>query len=423
MGRHGALTPRVPLWLDSASPGCWSDFVIPAWALELGRKCDGLGERSVALAETERRLERAKRLVPITRVSDLTPLDPLSLPVFAAVTPLAKDLTTHAGKGATKAHARVSAMMEAVERVSAERLPEERLVKASYAALERSGRAPVDPRTLILPPDSAYRPRLSFTWTEGQDFVRGEEVLAPVDAVTSPPLEGLLREVDTNGLASGNTLLEASVHALCEVLERDAVSQLAFVEAFGAPEHGKELARGVDLSTLPSVPAAWVERALSQDLVVTVQTIHNDFAVPIFRVLLDDAHFGGVSGKRAGFVGYGAHPSAGVAVLRAVTEAIQARAGTLQGARDSLGFTRTSPVGSSSARFDDVPSFDHATLQEDWQLLTARVSASGFERLLVFDLTRPEWQLPVVRVRVPGAACFLVNQRRIGWRCLRHLLP
>lgn len=398
----------------------------PAWALELGRKCDGLGERTVALSDTEQRLARAQRLLPITRVSDLTPLDPLRLPVFTAITPLAKDLTTHAGKGATQAHARVSAMMEAVERVSAERLPTERLVRGSYAALRDSGHSPIDPRTLILPPDSAYQPRVSFTWTKGHDFLQGRGVLTPLDAVISPPGEGLLRDVDTNGLASGNTLLEASVHALCEVLERDAVSQLAFVEAFGGPGHGRELARAVDLSTLPSLPAAWIERALSHDLAVTVQAIHNDFGVPVFRVLLDDAHFGGVSGKPVGFVGYGAHPSAEVAALRAVTEAIQSRAGTLQGARDSLGFTKASAKGasltSSPLRFPEIPSFDHPTLREDWVLLETRVAAAGFEHLLVFELTRPEWQLPVVRVRVPGAACFLVNQRRVGWRCLRHLL-
>ena len=38
------------------------------------------------------------------------------------------------------------------------------------------------------------------------------------------------------------------------------------------------------------------------------------------------------------------------------------------------------------------------------------------------SFTRPDLDIPVVRVRVPGLACFAVNQRRVGWRCKRHLL-
>lgn len=396
----------------------------PAWVLDPGVKCDGEGERSLPLAHTEGLLQRAARLVPITRVADVTPLDPLGLPVFGAVTPLAKDLTTHAGKGATKAHARVSAMMEAVERVSAESLARDRLVRGSYASLRGSGAAVLDPRSLVLPDDSSYEPRRAFTWTAGFDAVQNAEVLAPLDAVLSPPSEGILLDVDTNGLAAGNTLLEAAVHALCEVLERDAVSQLAFLEAFGEPAQHEALVQSIRLDSLPRLASAWVERALRQDLGVTVQAVSNDFHVPTFRAFVQDRHFSGISGQQAvDFVGYGTHPDARVAVLRAVTEAIQSRAGTLQGSRDALGITRGTKGSAKQARpFADVPSFPAPTLQQDWQLLKARVVAAGFDRLVVFELTRPDLALPVVRVRIPGLACFLVNQRRVGWRCLRHLL-
>jgi len=48
--------------------------------------------------------------------------------------------------------------------------------------------------------------------------------------------------------------------------------------------------------------------------------------------------------------------------------------------------------------------------------------AAGFERVIAVDLTRPDLDVPVVRVRVPGLSCFAVDRRRVGWRCLRHLL-
>ena len=81
--------------------------------------------RAVSAEDTLTRIRAVQSRVPITRVADLTPLDSLGLPVFAAVTPLARDLTTHLGKGATPADARASAMMEAIERVSAESVPTE----------------------------------------------------------------------------------------------------------------------------------------------------------------------------------------------------------------------------------------------------------------------------------------------------------
>lgn len=399
----------------------------PAWALDPGLKCDGQGERAVPLQQTARLLERAARLLPITRVSDLTPLDPLRLPVFGAVTPLAKDLTTHAGKGATKAQARVSAMMEAVERVSAEELPSEWRKRATYTRLKNEDVAVLDPVSLILPSDTSYRPQRPFTWIRGVDLLNDCEILAPEDAVVNPPREGILRDVDTNGLASGNTLLEAVVHALSEVIERDAASQLAFVEAFGEPGAATQLVCNVDLPSLPHAAGAWVERARSHDLTVTVQHVRSDLEVPTFRVLVHDPHFAGISGQtEVDFVGYGTHPDAEVALMRAVTEAIQSRAGTLQGARDALGITEHSPldrsVGRAVVRFEELPSFPAPDLQQDLKLLKARLVSAGLEQLLVFDLTRADLGLPVVRVRVPGLECFLVNQRRVGWRCLRHLL-
>jgi hypothetical protein len=74
-----------------------------------------------SLDDTEAWLRPLIRQVPITRIVNVTPLDFLELPSWSAITPLAKDLTTHAGKGLSHHAARLSAIMEAIERVCAER--------------------------------------------------------------------------------------------------------------------------------------------------------------------------------------------------------------------------------------------------------------------------------------------------------------
>ncbi|MBI2015535.1 MAG: YcaO-like family protein, partial [Candidatus Rokubacteria bacterium] len=245
------------------------------WAFASTPKVDA-GERSVLVAETYARVRQIARRVPISRVVDLTPLDELGLPVYSAVTPLARDLKVHNGKGATREAARVSAMMEAVERVSAERTLAPAVV-GSYRELERGGPPPpVDPRAFDLPADTAYGPDARFTWVRGRELLAGRDVLIPVDLVITPPVEGILRDVDTNGVASGNIHLEAVTHAICEVIERDAFSQLLFMAAFGDhDEHARALVP-IDPGTLPAQALEWAERIAAAGQQLDVLDITSD---------------------------------------------------------------------------------------------------------------------------------------------------
>ncbi|MCK7501322.1 MAG: YcaO-like family protein [Comamonadaceae bacterium] len=58
----------------------------------------------------------------ITRVADITNLDRIGIPVFSSIRPMADRgaISVYNGKGATPTEAKVSAMMEGLERYSAE---------------------------------------------------------------------------------------------------------------------------------------------------------------------------------------------------------------------------------------------------------------------------------------------------------------
>ncbi len=64
----------------------------------------------------------------------------------------------------------------------------------------------------------------------------------------------------------------------------------------------------------------------------------------------------------------------------------------------------------------------HDDLLDDFHFVVGRLVRAGFEDLVACDLTRPHLGVPVVRVRVPGLSAFVVNRRRVDWRCLRYLL-
>ncbi len=79
--------------------------------------------RSRSPEETRAAVEPLMPEIGVTEIIDVTPpLDRIGIPVFAAVRPGAARgaVRVHAGKGKEPVHARVSAMMEALERYCAE---------------------------------------------------------------------------------------------------------------------------------------------------------------------------------------------------------------------------------------------------------------------------------------------------------------
>jgi ribosomal protein S12 methylthiotransferase accessory factor len=401
------------------------------WEFRSAPKHRELAARVVSIGETARRLESLIARVPITRISDLTPLDPLGLPVYVSVTPLARDLTTHAGKGTDRPAARVSAIMEAIERVSAEGA--ETAVRASFAKLSAGTVPPLDPHLFDLPPDTSYRPTRACAWVLAHDFQQDRAAMLARDLAINPPEEGILRSVDTNGLASGNTHLEAVVHGICEVLERDALSQLEFRLRYADPASASLWTCSRACPTLPPAAARWLEQLLRLDLQVAIQWIPTDVGVATFRTVIVDPAYPSAGGTRAAFfVGLGTHPDASTALMRSLTEAVQSRVGSIQGARDSfntLGGTQRSVfsrldsiVGAPSIPFSAIPSFTSQDLLEDFRYLLGCLARAGISGVFAVDLTRRDLGIPVVRVRISGLSSFVVNRRRVGWRCLKHLL-
>jgi ribosomal protein S12 methylthiotransferase accessory factor len=245
----------------------------------------------------------------------------------------------------------------------------------------------------------------------------------------------VLRHVDTNGLAAGSTLLEAVVHGLCEVIERDALSILSFRAAFGDVDEKGMGCREIDLATLPESGRALVERICSDSMRVEMHLLPSDVGVPVFRSVIVDNDYpsAGSAPKVRRFVGLGASPNAALAAIRSLTEAVQSRVALVQGARDS--FNRLSPAGQRPAAvqsteteaagllsMDDIPTFAQDDLLADLASVLHSLRNAGFDRVIAIDLSRKSFGLRVVRIRVPGLSSFAVNRARVGWRCLRHLL-
>jgi thioglycine synthase len=375
--------------------------------------------RVISPEETLARVSGKIPLAGITRVADITNLDRVGIPVFSSIRPTAQEgaVSVYNGKGATPTEARVSAVMEGIERYSAE-IHDHEILSGTYPELAGKGQA-VDPRALNLPRGAAPDSRLP--WVEAWDIVADEGVLVPAHAVFHPLPRGCppLFRTNTNGLASGNTREEAVFHGLAEIVERDAWS---LVEVTRRP--GPRIT-----DPPPGLPAELLRKFAEAKVEVTVRDITSDLGIPTCAAVADDAL---LRDPRLLTIGMGTHTSARIAYLRALTEVAQSRLTQIHGAREDtttadlrtrMGYDRVKRMNrywfeaDSEEPFSALPSADHDDFLKDIGAVVSALGKAGMPRVLVADLTRPEIGVPVVRVIVPGLEVYAMDNERIGSRC------
>lgn len=366
--------------------------------------------RTASLAATWRRFAPAMRRAGITRIADLTGLDELGIPVAAAIRAMGKSLSTQQGKGLTFDAARVSALMESLETFTAEELAVPR-VKGSARGLAKKHNV-VDVSLLPRPKgklDLAAR----WDWIEGFDLVAGEPILVPAQAVTldttftKPPVF----DISSNGLASGNVLVEAILHGLCEVIERDA-------EATWRRTGGD---RRLVLDTIED-PAcrALIDRITSRGARVFVWDLASDIGLcAIGCAIVEDPRE--PAWRPLGcYQGFGAHLLPEIAISRALTEAAQTRLTYIAGGRDDFFaadyaratdpdilrdlWERLAQPCDEPALFGDLPRHEPKRMGEALEMVVELACVAGCEQIIAIDLTHPKIKVPVAKVIVPGRA-------------------
>ncbi|MFI9559225.1 YcaO-like family protein [Nonomuraea endophytica] len=361
-------------------------------------------------AATLERVSPAMSVAGITRVANVTGMDRIGIPVWCAIRPASRSLTVSQGKGVTAEAAKVSAIMESLELWHAEthHLP---LRYDTFRALADSGEAVLDPMTLVRCPCSGYAPDREMRWVHGWDLMKREPVWVPYEAVHCDwrvPIAPGDHSVQngSNGLASGNSLVEAAVHALCELVERDAI--VAAQDA-GDMFAARRMVRPESISDTGC--QALLERFRRAGIDVLIWDLTSETGAPVFNCLAvetDTPWYHPLPQTQ----GSGCHPRRAIALSRALTEAAQARATVIVGSRDDIGRERQTwyfdpeqrrAVGDAAADrpmrdFTEAPDIDHPTTNEDLDWLVARLATSA----VVVDLTIEDLGVPVVKAVVPG---------------------
>jgi ribosomal protein S12 methylthiotransferase accessory factor len=432
------------------------------------RTIDGnITTRVKSLRDTLANVTPICKKIGVTRICDITYLDRLYIPNYCSVLPGTEDsIWVYSGKGPTRIHARVSALMESIERYcSLSSNWTKDFISGNYSDLSKIYKV-LHPDEVVEPVEDFYNNKTSIMdFVIGFDLLSREQILVPAQLAFSrhfsnPPAVNIFPYSHTNGLASGNVLEEAICHALCEIIERDAVS-IAELSASSIPYSvlqkitnsiktieriGSELdaISGLDFVDDPTIfqdvdisefsnkfPRLrhLVEKFDAAGLSLLIKDItQKDIGIPTFVA----SSVEWISNNYGYFAyGYGTHLDSRIALIRAITELSQTRAVNIQGARDDCRkisykeddeiykrkwqfmpatSSRLRPGNKSTVPFSEIESYIMDDILEEIKFILNRLKQSGIKKVIVVDLTDPKLKIPVVRVIVPGLETFEVGR-------------
>ncbi len=383
------------------------------------RKASGSYDRCVPLERTLELVAELRARCAITRIGDITRLDRIGIPTFCAIVPTSgAGLTVFNGKGATKEAARASAVFEAVERVTA----------ASPWLQSRT------------------RALAGVECIEGHDLLNGRSVHVPLDSVhLRRPKDPSFPVPTSNGLASGNTLTEATYHALCELIERHSWSlyqmrcerlprmlggrgahDIAFAPELRIPSGNADLDR-------------LAERVTAQGLRLRILYLYEPHLPAV--MLSSIVEEGSV--PPMSHIGLGCSLSPAHAAIRAITEAAQSRLTDIHGARDDALRASDAPTRATehtrrlskapkkvwfydlparSIGLGPIPDLSTNDVAEDVRRILSALALFGASSATIVDLSPPDLPVTVVRAIVPELETTCVDGR-IGPKAREALNP
>jgi ribosomal protein S12 methylthiotransferase accessory factor len=342
-----------------------------------------------------------------------------------------------AGKGKTESQAKASALAEAIERYSAIFTGDEHRIRASLREL---GESAIHPNDCMLFSQKQFRERqsdesgttytsripeplpedASLDWTPLYSLSKQRWRYLPTIYLYFPSTIGPTPHSrssffygDSNGNASGNVIEEAILQGFLELLERDCVAIWWY-----------------NLARRPAVDLASFQDSVIDELVAAYQSlgreiwaldIRNDFGIPAVAAISRNV----AGGPQDVLFGFGAHLDARIAVSRALTEMNQML--TLsEGINDSNGIGRNLDLELSHwfatatvenqpyllpsdtlapTRRENYPQLASDDVLADIELCKTIVHSLGME-MLILDQTRPDIDMPAVKVVVPGMRHF-----------------
>jgi oxazoline/thiazoline synthase len=313
------------------------------------------------------------------------------------------------GKGRNEKAARVSALCEGIERASIRYRGDEPILQST---LQEIGVQAVSPPSIqhftqdqlenphatrsLGPTPGIFDANKITDWLPAWSLRWNERRFVPADAVLLQQPKNTRERVavfESNGLSAGNTKEEAILQGLLELIERDAVAIWWFNQLKRPP-----------LNTEKLKGDAWFMQTIAdlqrEGYNVCMLDLTTDTRIPVTAAV--------GKANEGWLIGYGCHFDSGIAASRALSELVQIRA-------------LMKPVSPSDEYIDVsylVPDLQSIVIEPDLRYLELPVNTNTFIELgidllanlgidtIAVNCTRPDINMPVVKVFAPGLRAF-----------------
>lgn len=308
------------------------------------------------------------------------------------------------GKGASAIQAEASACMELAERFSffSFKNNHANFITGDYRVMRAQGYPVLDIELLLksvhddtttVESLEALLEDIPLQWTWARNITRDEDVLVP--------FSWFFAINEFNGPSAGNTLEEAALQGICEVVERHVCSQVN--------RHKYET---------PSIDVASVRDPVAVELLGkfrknNIELYLNDFTLDtgictVAALAVDRSTF---PGKSEIVYTAGTTPSPEKALIRAVTEIAQLAGDfntgsnyVASGLPKPLSMDEVAYLTSSSARIavQDMPDLSDNNIKKEIEGCVASLKNINLE-VLMMDVTHDQLQIPALYTIIPGA--------------------
>ncbi len=323
-------------------------------------------------------------------------------------TPLDNPPRESFGKGMTVEQSKASAMMEAVERYCGQKFPHHKIIRASYEEVRDYAVSLSEfnfPGIPLKCENCGERdwdcfqelPKVSREWSWGYSLLQKKAVLIPAALVYYPYIsedgQSFLYN-DTGGLSAGNTMAEAILQGIAEVIERDAL-YYAF-----------------NLGHLKNRPHLNFQNTKNRHLQRFIYEILPHEKIFAFRIRNEDLKieiptFAAFICYRTGdgrfyFGGSGTSLDPEVGLLRALTELEQQKVRQ----KVFVEFDKNQLVTHNGTKAENFPFLGEnshqstGNVKKDIEFCLDQLSKNNMDVVAV-NLTHPEIGIPVVRVVIP----------------------
>ena len=305
------------------------------------------------------------------------------------------------GKGVDWMQAKASLLMELIERVSCYGfLDDEKKFKTNNYSEIKKGKVALKDLILSLP--ETYRKddfiskelkEVPLEWTDSFSLTENRNILFP--------LRWFYEFQSTNGFAAGNSIEEAILQGLCEVIERHAISTIT---------QGKLTTPTINIDSINDrIAKAMILKLNKAGIKLYIKDFSLGFGIPTVGVLAYDTKTSIKHIKIRAAAGTSLNRN--TALIRALMEVVQNRIGTLLNRkRKNWTFPNYKSIteceyilnNDEIIKFSNLPTYSNKNFKKEIEVAVEKLKNNGF-KVIVTNVTHNILKISAVIVTVPGS--------------------